>query len=362
MLLTPYVPLDLVAARLPRIFPDGMPNRTYCVRDVAVKTVFSALYIGAVQGSNHYLAPAHAYRMSTGQAALAGDGQRQAYEQSATGKKYLPIGERWYADNSRESVRDETLRDGLVPAGAVLVDASIPTTSAKGRYQLKQEFAELFDPALSGDGLDRAITAYQASHLSKSALARIAIQQAGAIANTTGTRVTFPNGETRQLAPGPSTAIAQAVIEVFAPCFLQQPAVLWLSESGNKVVVRDEKLAAKLGLHIQADKFLPDLILADIGTAEPLIVFVELVATDGAITPQRQEALYAITDAAGFDRAQVAFMTAYADRQSSGFRKTIPHLAWNSFAWIASEPQHLVMMIDGDIDPQPLSVLLKQHG
>jgi hypothetical protein len=51
-----------------------------------------------------------------------------------------------------------------------------------------------------------------------------------------GVLVTFPSGETRQLAPGPSSIISQAVIEVFAKRFLEKPAVLWPSESGNNMV------------------------------------------------------------------------------------------------------------------------------
>ncbi|MCY4498234.1 MAG: BsuBI/PstI family type II restriction endonuclease, partial [Rhodospirillaceae bacterium] len=47
-------------------------------------------------------------------------------------------------------------------------------------------------------------------------------------AGASGVLVTFPNRETRQLAPGPSSIITQAVIEVFARNFLDDPAVLWL--------------------------------------------------------------------------------------------------------------------------------------
>ncbi|WP_256378598.1 BsuBI/PstI family type II restriction endonuclease [Nordella sp. HKS 07] len=63
--------------------------------------------------------------------------------------------------------------------------------------------------------------------------------------------------------------------------------VLWLSESGNKVVIRGDAIASATGLRIEADKNLPDLILADLGDKEPLILFVEVVATDGAITDRR---------------------------------------------------------------------------
>jgi hypothetical protein len=182
---------------------------------------------------------------------------------------------------------------------------------------------------------------------------------AGAAANEAGLLVTFPNGETRKLAPGPSSIISKAVIETFASRFLERPVVLWLSESGNKIVVRDEQLAHAVGLKIESDKNLPDVILADLGPTEPLIVFVEVVATDGAITPRRQEAMYAVTDAAGFARAQVAFVTAYQDRDSAGFKKTVTSLAWNSCAWFVSEPDDIVMFRDGGTRQTRLVQLLK---
>lgn len=103
---------------------------------------------------------------------------------------------------------------------------------------------------------------------------------------------------------------------------------------------------------------LPDIILADLGPAGPLIVFTEVVATDGAVTARRQEALLALTDEAGFSRGQVAFFTAYQDRESAGLRKTVSGLAWGSFAWFVSEPDSIVILRDGAASPARLADLL----
>lgn len=346
--LPPYASRELIAERLPLVFPEGTPNRTYCVRELAASTVFAALYIGAIEGSGRFLGPVHVYRMTAEQAMKPDDGDRAAYAAAVLKKNGQVAGTRWYADNTREPIRDETLRDGLVAVGAVLRREDLPTTSGLPRYTLKVEFATLFNPALNGDALETAIGLFQSRHLSKSALARVTIMRAGAAAGAAGVLVTFPNGETRQLAPGPSSFIAQGVIEVFSKRFLEAPAVLWLSESGNKVVIRDDRIAAAIGLKIEADKNLPDLILADLAPKEPLIVFVEVVATDGAITPRRREAMFALTDAAGFDRQQVAFVTAYQDRESAGFKKTVAQLAWGTFAWFVSEPSQIIFLRDGD--------------
>ncbi len=351
-----YVSRDLVAERLSLIFPEGTPNRIYCVREIAASTVFTALYIGAVEGANRFLGPVHVYRMTTEQAVKSTNADREDYPRLVRTNR-VP-GTRWYADNSREPIRDETLRDGLVAIGAVIRREDLPTTSGAPRYALKSDFAKLFDPALDGSALEAAIATFQSTHLSKGALARITIMRSGAAAGSAGLRVTFPNGETRQLAPGPSSFIAQDVIEVFAKRFLAAPAVLWLSESGNKVVVRDDSLANAIGLKIKHDKNLPDLILADLGPLEPLIVFVEVVATDGAITPRRREAIYELTDAAGFDRKQVAFLTAYQDRESAGFKKTVAQLAWDTFAWFVSEPDQIVILRSNKTSGAYLSSLI----
>jgi BsuBI/PstI restriction endonuclease HTH domain/BsuBI/PstI restriction endonuclease domain len=243
----------LVSQRLPLIFSEGTPNRSYCVRDVAANTVFTMLYIGAVEGSGRFLGPKHVYRMTDQQATKAESRARERYGQEARAVR----GARWYQDNSREAVRDETLREGLVPAGAVTVRTDLPTTSSKPRYALRKDFAELFNPALDGSALEQAIGAWQSANLSPGALARVSIMRHGAARGRAGILVNFPNGETRRLAPGPSSIIAQAVIEVFARRFLEEPAALWLSESGNKVVARDDLLASKIGLKIQVDRDLP---------------------------------------------------------------------------------------------------------
>lgn len=102
--------------------------------------------------------------------------------------------------------------------------------------------------------------------------------------------VRFPNAETRNLSAGPSSEISKAVIETFAASFLEHPVVLWLSTSDDKVVARDDEMAAKIGLKIEADRNLPDIILVGIARDYPLLVFVGVVATYGPVSDCRQRA------------------------------------------------------------------------
>jgi BsuBI/PstI restriction endonuclease len=343
-MLPPLLDVGEIHRRLLLIFPEGTPQRNYCTREMAARTVFVMLYVGAIEGSGMWMGPKHVYRMGAGQAELQGDGDREVYIAAVEKRgSQLPV-DRWFQDNTREPIRDETLRDGLVRMGAVVTRPGLATTSSRGRYALQSAFASLFDPALDGEPLVAAIAAWQDQHLSAGALARVRLQQRSATAAQSRVLVTLPNGETRQMEAGPSSVITKAVVEVFAARFLKDPAVLWISESGNKVIQRDDELAQALGLKIETDKLLPDTILVDLAPAEPLIVFVEAVATAGEITDARRGAFIELMTGAGFKASQVAFVTAFEDRNGQAFRRSIANLAWGSFAWCLSEPEHLIAL------------------
>ncbi|MGH7061240.1 MAG: BsuBI/PstI family type II restriction endonuclease [Stellaceae bacterium] len=117
-----------------------------------------------------------------------------------------------------------------------------------------------------------------------------------------------------------------------------------MSESGNKIIQRDDVLARELGLRIEADKLLPDAILVDLRPIDPLIVFVEAVATAGEVTETRRAGFLDLMAGGRFKPSQVAFVTAFADRGAPAFRRAMSSLAWGSFAWCLSEPDHLIVL------------------
>jgi hypothetical protein len=341
-MLPPLLDVAQIQIRLQLIFPEGTPQRGYVTREMAARTVFVMLYIGAIEGSGIWMAPKHVYRMGENQALQQTEGDRRDYTTAVEKPGFVAPADRWFQDNTREPIRDETLRDGLVRIGAVIIRPGLATTSSKGRYALQVGLASLFDPGLTDQPLALAVDSWQERHLSAGALARVRLQQHSAAAAKSTVFVTLPNGETRAMSAGLSSVIAKAVVETFAPRFLEDPAVLWISESGNKVVQRDDGLAQDIGLKIESDKLLPDMILVDLKPNEPLIVFVEVVASDGPITEGRRSALLELVTKAGFKTNQVAFVTAFQDRSRPTFKKAISNLAWGSFAWCVSEPEHLI--------------------
>jgi hypothetical protein len=353
--LPPVPRLATIARRLEQIFPEGVSHRNYCVRDVAARTVFVMFYAGAIEGLDRWIRPSMVTDMTDRQAASLADREKW-YARVTSAEKQRPA-RAWFAPNSREQIRDETIRLGLIPNGAVIERKDLPTTSPLPKYALAVDFAALFDEDLTGEKLERAMERWRAAHLSRIALARIAVLKKAVTKESASVQVTYPSGDTRKLAPGPSSLISKAVIEEFAPRFLENPAVLFLSESASKVREYDRRLAATLDLRIDPAKDLPDIILMDVGqsASEVLLVFVEVVATDGPIHEQRKTALLQIARNAGFEERNLAFLTAFRDRGAAAFKKAVSDLAWGTFIWFMAEPDRLMILREGK--PVPLSRL-----
>jgi hypothetical protein len=54
------------------------------------------------------------------------------------------------------------------------------------------------------------------------------------------------------------------------------------------------------------------------------------------------------------------FVTAYADRDNRAFKGSVSELAWKSFAWFASEPEHIIMLHRGtNVEQAHLSDLMR---
>lgn len=356
MTLPPLIAWQAVRNRLLSIFPEGEAGeqRRLLVRDMAAKTVFVALYCGAVEGEDRWIAPRHVIRMSDVQAAHQGDADRATYHAAMNAARASDPPGRWYAENTREPLRDEVIRQGLVTVNAMVERSGVPTTSPLPRYALRRSFAALFDPAIgTGAALDRAAAGWRQKNLSPAALARAALVRATASTASANVTVQGPGGPSVILPPGSSPAITKAVVEVFVPVFLETPRVAWISDSGGKQPFRDAPLESILGISLDAATLLPDVVLVDLDPpgrpGEVLIVFVEVVASDGPVTEQRQRALLDLIAKAprGYRPQDAAFVTAYGDRAADPARRTLPGLAWRSFAWFASEPDKLIQLHDG---------------
>jgi hypothetical protein len=348
MSLPPLLPWPDIHKRLQELFPVGTPNRDTCVWEIAARTIFVMLYAGAVSGRDSWSRPDQVTRMTDAQAVLDSDAERLAWAKTSMAASKGEMPGRWYAVNTRESIRDDTIRNGLVPNGVIIEKPGVAVTSPAGRYALDADFVDILDPDLDEEAFAEKAEVWRENHLTGPARARIAIVKKGSAKSTTNVAVELPNGESRLLSAGPSSELTKQVIEVFAPRFLKTPAVIFISESGQKVVTRDDQLAKQIGFNIEAEKNLPDVILADVGhpVLGTLIVFVEVVATDGPVSEKRKAALLKVAEKASFSADHIAFVTVFLDRSAAPFKKSVDQLAWGSYAWFASEPDGLLVLTD----------------
>jgi hypothetical protein len=310
---------ELCQRRLGAVFPDGVELRGRLTNQLAASAVFVFLYANAI-GQRRKLRPSMVLWMC---------------DEADWRITHRP----WYADNTREPLRDETFRS-WARYGAVVRDESVATTSSLPQWSLDEEFAALFDPELEGEALEERMEDWRDDHLGPVGRARIAV--ARRLAASSEVSVTLPDGSTRRLASGKSSQILKGVIEEFAPRVLSGPMVLSISESRRHVDVVDQQLLDELGLRLDAGRLLPDAVLFDSGPGE--FWFVEAVFTDGAIDDGRRTALEQWANEQGIEAKRCRYLTAFVSRTAPAFRRLGPTLAWTTAAWFLDEPDHVLWL------------------
>lgn len=197
-----------------------------------------------------------------------------------------------YADNSRETLRDETFRKWREHS-ALRERQDLPKTSGAGRWSLEPHFADLFDPSLTESAVEIAAAEWREKHLSPAAKLKVRFAAEGEHA-THSVTVALPNGAgTRTLEAGRASLILRGVIEDWAPKRLQNPYVVSISEPGDKIFTADAKLLGYLGIAINVSSLLPDALVADVTDDAVDFWFVEAVNTDGEINEARKRDLLA---------------------------------------------------------------------
>ncbi len=337
--------IEAIQAKLESIFPKAFPDRGDLVSQMAARVIFVFLYGGFIGAIGRYLRPSFIYHFTAEQSKKTSRADRIAWTETAHRSGNRPAGKRWYADTSKEPIRDDLIRNRLIPIGAVgrSVGNDHSRTSSVPIYFLAQDFAALFDPDCNPNQCAAKIAAWLREHLSTSALQRMALSAHGAERNAGDLLVELPNGERVKLASGASNLIVKCLIENFAKIHLKKPAVLWISASDKKSYPQFQTVSAALGLHFDLGAELPDLILADL--VNPIrFYFCEAVATDGAVTESRKLALLSLVAASTLEAESIVFLTAFEDRNAQPFRKVFSQLAKDSLVWFRTEPSTVVII------------------
>lgn len=337
--------VDQIRQRLELIFPGEFPDRAMLVGSMSARVIFVALYGGFIEGAGRCLRPSFIYHFTQQQSAKISDEDRHDWTSNAHKGGNRPDGTRWYADTSKEPIRDDLIRNRFLLMG--IMGRNAPDdhnkTASTPIYFINSDFATLFDPALPAQALGVLVVEWRQKHLNPSTLQRMTLRAQGIHKQAGDVLVDMPNGERLRLSSGASNEIAKALIEDFASHHLKNPMVLWISASDRKSYPQFRELSESVGLKIDVNAELPDLILGDMG--DPVtFYFCEVVITDGPVTDARKEALLALIRASSIPEADVRFLTAFGDRDAGPFRKLFSQLATDSLVWFRTEPETIVII------------------
>lgn len=345
--LRPIITRELAEQRLRRIFSREAFDADLS-SPISAAGVVAMIYVGAVDGTDVVWArPSTALWMQEEVLATGtSDAQRIAWGKAAMrGSKAVSnlVGswgltfQPWYAQDSRESLRDDSW-NSLYDNNAMVSKPGVKTTSSGPRWALADHFADLFNPQLVGDDLDAAILAWIDTHMTTSARARaMAVRERAQAVDAV--KVILPNGSVRLLEPGAASLILKGVVEEWAPRKLLNPLVLAISEPGEKQAYVDEQRLQRLGLAISVTQLLPDALLFDGGPGGRFWV-IEAVHSDGPIDERRKAQLIEWAAAQRIPPDQLAFLTAFESRNADPARRRLKDLAAGTFAWFRDEPDY----------------------
>lgn len=348
--LPPFASLLFVRERLSLIFPESFPDRSILIGEMAARMVFVALYGAFVDGLGRYFRPSTVIRFGFPQTEKITDEERHTWIASCHTPGQKALGQ-WYADNTREPLRDDLIRNRAIPLGMILKREGVATTSPAPIYCLAESFAKLFDPTIDEESLVELIALWQERNLDPMVLQRMRLLRRTGVKEGQ-VMVTLPTtGTTLRLPPGEASVITRDVCEALLEQIMVAPVVVHVSTSEIKTFRELSGEAEDIGLHLNASAELPDIVVADTGHADGLrLVFIEVVHSDGPITELRKECLLKIAADSGIPRKHVRMITAFEDRNSYPFKKRISELARGSDVWFRSEPGLLIrLMILGEV-------------
>lgn len=234
-----------------------------------------------------------------------------------------------YAENTRETVRKQALHH--FRNAVFLEDNGKVTNSPNYRYRLTDEMLSLLRSYGSG-AWDGELERFQDRHQSlidlyrtKRAAKHIPIQV---------------NGQEFRFSVGAHNQLQRAILEAFVPRFAPGSTCLYVGDSANRDLFKDEETLRELGLDITLHDKLPDVVLYS--RDKNWLYFIEAVTSVGPMEPKRVMEMEAMTRSV---KAGKIYVTAFPDFKT--YRKFSASLAWETEVWIAEQPGHMIHL-NGD--------------
>lgn len=234
-----------------------------------------------------------------------------------------------YAENSRESIRKETMHQ-FGAAGVALQNPDEPDrapNSPKWCYQISPEAKALLTD-YGTKNWESALTQWHA-----------AVQTLGERYRKVRNMYQIPcilgDGSTLALSPGKHSELIRDIVEQFAPRFAPGSRVVYVGDNGNKGIIFDETYLARLDIVVHERGKMPDVVFHDI--KRNWLLLVESVTSVGPVNGKRHAELAHLFEKSS---AGLVYVTAFPDRVV--MKKFLSEIAWETEVWVASDPDHLI--------------------
>ena len=234
-----------------------------------------------------------------------------------------------YAENSRETIRKQAMHH--FRNAAFIEDNGKATNSPNYRYQLTDEMLKLLQSYSSGmwsKNLNTFLSNHEtliSIYASKRAVRKMPVR-------INGLELTF--------SPGKHNQLQRAIIEEFAPRFAPNSECLYVGDTIEKDLVKNENKLRELGFAITLHDKMPDVVLYS--SQKNWIYFIEAVTSVGPMEPKRIKEIEEMTTSV---TAGKIYVTAFLDFKT--FKMFSESLAWETEAWIAETPDHMIHLNGG---------------
>lgn len=147
--------------------------------------------------------------------------------------------------------------------------------------------------------------------------------------------VTLPSGTNLEFSSGEHNILQKRIIEEFLPEFGMGAQVLYVGDTSDKYLFRDDHALEAIHFFALDHDKLPDIVAYS--KEKNLLFLIEAVANSGPMNESRISALkHLLRDCT----ANIVFFTAFLGMKE--FRKHLVQIAWETEVWIADIPHHLV--------------------
>lgn len=148
-------------------------------------------------------------------------------------------------------------------------------------------------------------------------------------------RITLPSGVILDFSQGGHNQLQREIIEEFLPRFGKGCEVLYVGDSTNKYLLREDEKLRDLGFFELSHDSLPDIVAYN--PSNNWLFLIEAFFSSG---PMSEERMLELKKALKDCKADLIFVTAFTSR--TDFKKNASQIGWESEVWTADNPDHLI--------------------